>query len=184
MDLLSDLELPEDSRNSFVARFGQNISSIVSNVRRISLSSAEQGTANLTHEPHSASSSSSNLVAPRVAWSDIGGCKSIKQKLIETVVWPIERPQMFQRMGICPPSGMILYGPPGTGKTMLAKAAATANGCSLLSVSASDLIRAEFGESEKEISRIFDTARASQPCMIFIDEFQSLFGKRSSAGMV
>lgn len=79
---------------------------------------------------------------------------------------------------------MILYGPPGTGKTMLAKAASTANGCNLISVSASDLVRAEFGESEKEISRVFDTARASQPCMIFIDEFQSLFGKRSSAGMV
>ncbi|KAF1790928.1 P-loop containing nucleoside triphosphate hydrolase [Phytophthora cactorum] len=83
----------------------------------------------------------------------------VKQNLIEMVVWPLEKPEVFRRMGISPPLGMVLHGPP-----------------------ASDLMKAEIGESEKAITRAFDTARALSPCMIFIDEFQSLFGNRSTAG--
>ncbi|DAZ99823.1 TPA: hypothetical protein N0F65_001332 [Lagenidium giganteum] len=119
---------------------------------------------------------------PNVTWDDIGGLDDLKQSLKEMVVWPLERPEVFSRMGILPPQGMLLHGPPGTGKTMLAKAAAKASGCNFLNLSASDLMKAEFGESEKAITRAFDTARALSPCMIFIDEFQSLFGDRTTAG--
>jgi SpoVK/Ycf46/Vps4 family AAA+-type ATPase len=121
---------------------------------------------------------------PDVTWEDLGGLDTIKQLLIEMIVWPLEKPQVFHRMGISPPSGMLLHGPPGTGKTMLAKAAARASGCNFLNLSASDLMKAEFGESEKAIANAFDAARALSPCMIFIDEFQSLFGSRSTAGVV
>jgi SpoVK/Ycf46/Vps4 family AAA+-type ATPase len=121
---------------------------------------------------------------PKVSWDDIGGLASVKQSLMEMVVWPLEKPHVFIRMGISPPLGMLLHGPPGTGKTMLAKAAACASGCNFLTISASDLMKAEIGESEKAITRAFDTARALSPCMVFIDEFQSLFGNRSTAGAV
>uniref|UniRef100_K3W7L0 AAA+ ATPase domain-containing protein n=1 Tax=Globisporangium ultimum (strain ATCC 200006 / CBS 805.95 / DAOM BR144) TaxID=431595 RepID=K3W7L0_GLOUD len=131
-------------------------------------------------------SSSSSLMTsvPDVQWADIGGLEKVKQSLLEMVVWPLEKPHVFLRMGISPPFGMILHGPPGTGKTMLAKAAANASGCNFLNLSASDLMKAEFGESEKAITKAFDTARALSPCMVFIDEFQSLFGNRSTAGVV
>ncbi|KAG6976248.1 hypothetical protein JG688_00001529 [Phytophthora aleatoria] len=119
---------------------------------------------------------------PDVSWDDIGGLERVKQNLIEMVVWPLEKPEVFRRMGISPPLGMVLHGPPGTGKTMLAKATAKASGCNFLNLSASDLMKAEIGESEKAITRAFDTARALSPCMIFIDEFQSLFGNRSTTG--
>ncbi|KAE9343623.1 hypothetical protein PF008_g9597 [Phytophthora fragariae] len=119
---------------------------------------------------------------PDVSWDDIGGLERVKQSLIEMVVWPLEKPQVFRRMGISPPLGMVLHGPPGTGKTMLAKATAKASGCNFLNLAASDLMKGEIGESEKAITRAFDTARALSPCMIFIDEFQSLFGNRSTAG--
>ncbi|KAF4323761.1 hypothetical protein BBO99_00000857 [Phytophthora kernoviae] len=119
---------------------------------------------------------------PDVSWDDIGGLERVKQSLIEMVVWPLEKPHVFRRMGVSPPLGMVLHGPPGTGKTMLAKATAKASGCNFLNLSASDLMKAEIGESEKAITRAFDTARALSPCMVFIDEFQSLFGNRSTAG--
>ncbi|CAI5715508.1 unnamed protein product [Hyaloperonospora brassicae] len=119
---------------------------------------------------------------PDVSWDDIGGLECVKQKLVEMAVWPLEKPHVFRRMGISPPLGMVLHGPPGTGKTMLAKATAKASGCNFLTLAASDLMRAEIGESEKSITRAFDTARALSPCMVFIDEFQSLFGNRSTAG--
>jgi transitional endoplasmic reticulum ATPase len=135
----------------------------------------------------SAASTSSALVGssvPNVSWDDIGGLEKVKQSITEMVVWPLEKPHVFRRMGISPPLGIILHGPPGTGKTMLAKAAASASRCNFLNLSASDLMRAEFGESEKAISRAFETARALSPCLMFIDEFQSLFGNRNTAGAV
>lgn len=132
-------------------------------------------------------SASSTLVGtsvPDVSWDDIGGLDQVKQRILEMAVWPLEKPHIFRRMGITPPLGIILHGPPGTGKTMLAKAAAAASKCNFLNLSASDLMRAEFGESEKAISRAFATARSLSPCLVFIDEFQSLFGDRTTAGAV
>ncbi|POM75988.1 ATPase [Phytophthora palmivora] len=181
---------------SLAVRYGQRPSNIVSIAKQICTYLSESGIQNSSVETLESEivasareiSSMSNgndtvsSAVPDVSWDDIGGLEGVKQNLIEMVVWPLEKPQVFRRMGISPPLGMVLHGPPGTGKTMLAKAAAKASGCNFLNLSASDLMKAEIGESEKAITRAFDTARALSPCMVFIDEFQSLFGNRSTAG--
>ncbi|CEG47154.1 atpase aaa [Plasmopara halstedii] len=181
---------------SLAVRYGQKPSNIVSIAQEICTRLSRKDSQHIgieTMESEIAASarqisSTSNHVeavrssVPSVSWEDIGGLEDVKQSLIEMVVWPLEKPHVFRRMGISPPLGLILHGPPGTGKTMLAKATAKASGCNFLNLSASDLMKAEFGESEKAIARAFDTARALSPCMIFIDEFQSLFGNRSTAG--
>ncbi|EQC25838.1 hypothetical protein SDRG_16287 [Saprolegnia diclina VS20] len=130
------------------------------------------------------SATKSLVSVPKVAWSDIGGADHIKQQLQEMVVWPFEKPHVFRRMGISPPIGLILYGPPGTGKTMLAKAAATATSCNFLNVTASDLLSSEFGASERALADVFRTAKAMSPCIVFLDEFQSIFANRSGAGQI
>ncbi|KAK1948434.1 Protein SAV [Phytophthora citrophthora] len=199
VELLASLLPPSNSLRqefliSLAVRYGQRPSNIASIAQQICTRLSRESSDNLdTLEAEIAASardisSTSNGAdtisssVPDVSWDDIGGLEQVKQNLIEMVVWPLERPQVFRRMGISPPLGMMLHGPPGTGKTMLAKAAAKASGCNFLNLSASDLMKAEIGESEKAITRAFDTARALNPCMIFIDEFQSLFGNRSTAG--
>lgn len=182
---------------SIAVRYGQRPSNVTSIARQVHMKHNHQpanSSFNLEAEIESfareissksgGSAGSLTSSVPDVSWSDIGGLESVKQSLLEMVVWPLERPHVFLRMGISPPLGMILHGPPGTGKTMLAKAAASASGCNFLNLSASDLMKAEFGESEKAITRAFDSARVLSPCMVFIDEFQSLFGNRSTAGVV
>lgn len=191
------LGLSEQFIMSLVTRYGQRPSNMVSIARAINtkyadgppIESADQMEAGVSELARSISSAgtSSTLMGssvPSVTWNDIGGLEQVKQSIKEMMVWPLEKPHVFLRMGISPPLGMILHGPPGTGKTMLAKAAANASRCNFLNLSASDLMHAEFGESEKAISRAFDTARALSPCLVFIDEFQSLFGNRSTAGAV
>ncbi|RLN98063.1 hypothetical protein BBJ28_00008481, partial [Nothophytophthora sp. Chile5] len=201
LDLLTSL-LPSSStlRREFLmsmtVRYGQRPSNIVSiaqqicmrlsqeDSRTLSVETLESEVAAFAREISSSSQGADTLSSsvPDVSWDDIGGLESVKQSLLEMVVWPLEKPQVFRRMGIAPPLGMVLHGPPGTGKTMLAKATAKASGCNFLNLAASDLMKAEVGESEKAITRAFDTARALSPCMVFIDEFQSLFGNRSTAG--
>ncbi|CAH0489539.1 unnamed protein product [Peronospora farinosa] len=181
---------------SLAVRYGQRPSNIVSiaqlirtclsreDSQSISVDILEAEIAAAAREISSSSNGADTLSSsvPDVSWTDIGGLERVKQNLVEMVVWPLEKPHVFRRMGISPPLGMVLHGPPGTGKTMLAKATAKASGCNFLNLAASDLMKAEIGESEKAITRAFDTARALSPCMIFIDEFQSLFGNRSTAG--
>ncbi|TMW60773.1 hypothetical protein Poli38472_000815 [Pythium oligandrum] len=195
-DLLPRPDLVTDEfKRSVAIKYGQRPSHIVAIARKlwelfnqnatIDQSELESAIEQYGREVATSASNANNLQSsvPNVSWDDIGGLTSVKQKLMEMVVWPLEKPQVFLRMGITPPLGMLLYGPPGTGKTMLAKAAARASGCNFLNVSASDLMKAEFGESEKAITRVFDTARALSPCMVFIDEFQSLFGNRTTTGV-
>jgi SpoVK/Ycf46/Vps4 family AAA+-type ATPase len=188
--------ISDELKLAVAVKFGQRPSHIVTLVKRLldhdSLGDGPEAPRTRSEierfgrEIATASSSTQALrtSVPDVLWTDIGGLASVKQNLLEMVVWPLEKPEVFVRMGISPPLGMLLYGPPGTGKTMLAKAAARASGCNFLNVAASDLMKAEFGESEKAITRVFDTARALSPCVVFIDEFQSLFGNRTTAGVV
>ena len=115
---------------------------------------------------------------PDVNWDDIGGLEDIKDKLREAVEWPLKRPEVFKRMGIRPPRGILLYGPPGTGKTMLAKAVAKESEANFILVNGPSLLSKWVGESEKAVREIFRKARLTAPTILFFDEIDSLAPKR------
>ena len=111
---------------------------------------------------------------PEVRWSDIGGLDEVKQILREAVEWPLKAPEVFEKMGIRPPKGILLYGPPGTGKTLLAKAVATESEANFISVRGPELLSKWVGESERAIREVFRRARQAAPCIIFFDEIDSI----------
>ncbi len=115
---------------------------------------------------------------PKVKWSDIGDLEEAKQELREAVEWPLKYPDMFERMGIRPPKGILLYGPPGTGKTLLAKAVANESGANFIAVKGPELLSKWVGESEKGIREVFRKARQVAPCVIFFDEIDALAPRR------
>ena len=117
---------------------------------------------------------------PNVRWSDIGGADEAQLKLKEGIELPLKNPDAFRRLGIRPAKGFLLYGPPGTGKTLLAKAVAKEAEANFISMKSSDLLSKWYGESEQQISRLFARARQVAPCVIFIDEIDSLVPARGS----
>jgi transitional endoplasmic reticulum ATPase len=117
---------------------------------------------------------------PDVRWADVGGMGDAIRKLKEGVELPLRNPQAFKRLGIRPAKGFLLYGPPGTGKTLLAKAVAREAEANFISVRSSDLLSKWYGESEQQIARLFARARQVAPCIIFIDEMDSLVPARGS----
>ena len=117
---------------------------------------------------------------PEVRWSDIGGLDDIKQELRESIEWPMKYPQIFEKMGIEPPKGILLFGPPGTGKTLLAKAVATESGANFIAVRGPEVLSKWVGESEKAIRQIFRRARMVAPAVVFFDEIDSIAGIRGS----
>jgi len=120
--------------------------------------------------------------APTVGWSDLGGLDEAIDKLKEGVELPLKNPQAFDAIGIRPARGFLLYGPPGTGKTLLAKAVAKEAEANFISMKSSDLLSKWFGESEQQIAKMFARARAVAPCVVFIDEIDSLVPARGSGG--
>ncbi|GFZ97419.1 ATPase AAA [Blastomonas marina] len=117
---------------------------------------------------------------PQVGWKDVGGVDEAADRLRETVELPLKDPESFHRLGIRPAKGVLLYGPPGTGKTLLAKAAAREAQANFISMKSSDLLSKWYGESEQQIARMFARARAVAPCIVFIDEIDSLVPARGS----
>ena len=117
---------------------------------------------------------------PNVGWSDIGGVGDAIDKLKEGIELPLKSPEAFHRLGIRPAKGFLLYGPPGTGKTLLAKAVAKEAEANFISMKSSDLLSKWYGESEQQIAKLFQRARAVAPCVIFIDEIDSLVPARGS----
>ncbi len=115
---------------------------------------------------------------PNVPWEQVGGLDELKQKLIESVEWPISNPTIFNRMGITPPKGILLYGPPGCGKTLLARAVATESKANFISIKGPELLSKWVGESEKAIREVFRKAKMASPCIIFFDEFDSIAPSR------
>jgi len=111
---------------------------------------------------------------PEVRWTDIGGLENVKQILREAVEWPLKHPEVFIKMGIRPPKGILLYGPPGTGKTLLAKAVATESEANFISVRGPELLSKWVGESERAIREVFRRARQAAPCIIFFDEIDAI----------
>ncbi|MFP4590553.1 MAG: CDC48 family AAA ATPase, partial [Halobacteriales archaeon] len=111
---------------------------------------------------------------PKVTWDDVGGLHGAKQKVHESVEWPLTAPERFDRMGITPPKGVLLFGPPGTGKTLMAKAVASETNANFISVRGPQLLSKWVGESEKAIRQTFRKARQVSPAIIFFDELDSL----------
>ncbi|KAK9768589.1 AAA+-type ATPase [Basidiobolus ranarum] len=120
------------------------------------------------------------IEVPKVYWTDIGGMEEVKMKLKESVEWPLQHPEAFERMGIRPPKGVLLYGPPGCSKTLMAKALATEAGLNFIAVKGPELFSKWVGESEKAVREVFRKARASSPSIVFFDEIDALTVKRGS----
>ena len=117
---------------------------------------------------------------PNIGWADIGGLDEAQLKLKEGIELPLKNPEAFHRLGIRSAKGFLLYGPPGTGKTLLAKAVAKEAEANFISIKSSDLLSKWYGESEQQIARLFARARAVAPCVVFIDEIDSLVPARGS----
>jgi transitional endoplasmic reticulum ATPase len=115
---------------------------------------------------------------PNVHWSDIGGLDRVKGELKEAVELPLKKPEAFEKMGIRPVKGVLLVGPPGTGKTLLAKAVATERESNFISIKGPEVLSKYVGESEKTVREIFRKARLAAPCIIFIDEIDSIASAR------
>jgi transitional endoplasmic reticulum ATPase len=118
------------------------------------------------------------IEVPTVHWNDIGGLDEVKQELREAVEWPLKNPEIFTRMGIRPPKGIMLFGPPGCGKTLLARAVATESEANFITIKGPEVFSKWVGESEKAIREVFRKARMAAPAVIFFDEFDSLVPRR------
>jgi transitional endoplasmic reticulum ATPase len=118
---------------------------------------------------------------PDVSWDDVGGLTGVKEDLREGIELPLKSGASFQRLGIRPAKGFLFYGPPGTGKTMLAKAVAHEAEANFISAKSSSLLSKWYGESERQISKLFKRARQVSPAIILIDEIDSLAPQRGAS---
>ena len=115
---------------------------------------------------------------PQVTYEDIGGLKDEIQKVREMIELPLRHPEIFEKLGVEAPKGVLLYGPPGTGKTLLAKAVATESNAHFIPISGPEIMSKFYGESEARLSEIFKEAKEKAPTIIFIDEIDSIAPKR------
>ncbi|MFX1512393.1 MAG: CDC48 family AAA ATPase [Promethearchaeota archaeon] len=118
---------------------------------------------------------------PRTTYEDIGGLDDAVQRIREMIELPLRFPELFKRLGVSPPKGVLLHGPPGTGKTLLAKAVASETDSYFIHVSGPEIMSKYYGESEKRIREIFKEAEKNAPTIIFIDEIDSIAPKREEA---
>ena len=115
---------------------------------------------------------------PRITYDELGGLKNEVQKIREMVELPMRHPELFEKIGVEAPKGVLLYGPPGTGKTLLAKAVAGETNAHFISLSGPEIMGKYYGESEEKIREIFKQAEENSPSIIFIDEIDSIAPKR------
>jgi transitional endoplasmic reticulum ATPase len=115
---------------------------------------------------------------PNITYDDVGGLKDIIQKVREMIELPLRHPEIFERLGIDPPKGILLYGPPGTGKTLLAKAVANESDANFYYVGGPEIISKYVGESEERLRKLFAEAQENSPSIIFIDEIDAIAPKR------
>jgi transitional endoplasmic reticulum ATPase len=115
---------------------------------------------------------------PEINYEDIGGLTEEIKKIREMVEIPLKRPEIFQRLGIEPPKGVLLHGPPGTGKTLLAKAVANESDANFILLNGPEIMSKFYGESEKKIRDIFEEAEKTAPAIVFIDEIDAIAPKR------
>jgi transitional endoplasmic reticulum ATPase len=117
---------------------------------------------------------------PDLKWDDIGGLEDVKEELREAVEWPLKYQELFTQMDAKPPKGLLLYGPPGTGKTLLARAVANESEANFISIKGPELLSKWVGESEKAVREVFRRARQAAPCVVFLDEVDSIAPVRGS----
>ncbi|AHL22695.1 MULTISPECIES: CDC48 family AAA ATPase [Thermococcus] len=113
-----------------------------------------------------------------VTYEDIGGLKDVIQKVREMIELPLKHPEIFEKLGIEPPKGVLLYGPPGTGKTLLAKAVANEANAHFIAINGPEIMSKYYGESEERLREVFKEAEENAPAIIFIDEIDSIAPKR------
>ena len=122
--------------------------------------------------------SETEVAAPRVSYEDIGGLTEKLGRVREMIELPLKHPELFDRLAITPPKGVLLYGPPGTGKTLIAKAVANEAGAHFIGIQGPEIISKYYGESEKELREKFEEAEKNAPSVIFIDELDSIAPRR------
>ena len=123
------------------------------------------------------------IEVPEVTWEQVGGLEDVKERLKESIEWPLTMPEKFDHFGINPPRGIMLFGAPGTGKTLIAKAIANEAKANFITIKGPELISKWVGESEKAVREVFKKAKQSSPSIVFLDEFESIAGmRRSSSG--
>ncbi|WP_254768716.1 CDC48 family AAA ATPase [Salinilacihabitans rarus] len=115
---------------------------------------------------------------PDVTWNDVGGLEDTKERLRETIQWPLDYPEVFEAMDMEAAKGVLMFGPPGTGKTLLAKAVANEAQSNFISIKGPELLNKFVGESEKGVREVFEKARSNAPTVIFFDEIDSIAGER------
>jgi len=120
------------------------------------------------------------IEVPEVTWEEVGGLEDIKERLKESIEWPLTMPERFEHFGIKPPRGIMLFGAPGTGKTLIAKAIANEAKANFITIKGPELISKWVGESEKAVREVFKKAKQSSPSIVFLDEFESIAGMRRS----
>lgn len=118
---------------------------------------------------------------PDVTWENVGALNHIRMELHMCIVQPIKKPEIFEKVGITAPAGVLMWGPPGCGKTLLAKAVANESRANFISIKGPELLNKYVGESERAIRQVFQRARASVPCIIFFDELDALVPKRDNS---
>jgi len=115
---------------------------------------------------------------PDITWDDIGGLEQVKRELMETVQYPVEHPEKYEKFGMSPSKGVLFYGPPGCGKTLMAKAVANECQANFISIKGPELLTMWFGESEANVRGVFEKARSAAPCVLFFDELDSIAKSR------
>src|SRR4030042_1485448 len=115
---------------------------------------------------------------PTTAWGDIGGLDNEAEEIREVIELPLKKPELFRKIGIQPPKGILLHGQPGTGKTLLAKAVAASTNSTFIEIVGSELVQKFIGEGTKLVKEIFSLAREKAPSIVFIDELDALAAKR------
>jgi len=118
------------------------------------------------------------LKVPAVTYEDIGGLKLELERVREMIELPLKHPELFDRLGIDPPKGVLLHGPPGTGKTLIAKAVANESGANFISINGPEIMSKWYGESEARLREIFEQAEKNAPSIVFIDELDAVAPKR------
>ena len=141
---------------------------------------AEQPAEQIADAPPAAGEGSAE--APNVAYEDIGGLDEELEQVREMIELPMRHPELFKRLGIDPPKGVLLHGPPGTGKTLIAKAVANEIDASFHTVSGPEIMSKYYGESEEQLREVFEEASEEAPAIIFMDELDSIAAKREEAG--